>query len=120
MKKPINAKTHGIIDYVFGGAQLIAPSLVGVNNNAKVTYQLLSAAFTGVNVFTNTPVGLKKVISMKGHQTADITFLAGMSALTATDMIKNDKKALTLHLVFLGLAVMNYVLTDYDEDNNQK
>ena len=68
MKKPIDSKTHGIIDYVFGGLQLIGPSLAGVNQNAKVTYQLLSAAFTGVNVLTDTPVGLKKLISLKREQ----------------------------------------------------
>jgi hypothetical protein len=119
MKKPIDSKTHGIIDYVFGGIQLIGPSLIGMNKEARITYQMLSTAFTGVNVLTDTPVGLKKVISMKGHQTADITFLAGMAALTASSMIKDDKKALTFHLGFLGLALVNYVLTDYSNKSEQ-
>ncbi|KAA6439814.1 hypothetical protein FEM33_10665 [Dyadobacter flavalbus] len=120
MKKPIDAKTHGIIDYVFGGIQLIGPSLAGLNKEARVTYQMLSAAFTGVNVLTDTPVGLKKVLSMKAHQTADITFLAGMAALTASGMIKNDKKALAFHLGLLGLSAVNYLLTDYSDNAAQK
>lgn len=120
MKKPIDAKTHGIIDYIFGGIQLIGPSLAGLNKDARLTYQMLSAAFTGVNVLTDTPVGLKKVISMKGHQTADITFLAGLAALTASGMIKDDKKALAFHLGCLGLALTNYMLTDYSDNTAQK
>jgi hypothetical protein len=31
-------------------------------------------------------------------------------------MIKIDKKAPACHLGFLGLAMMNYALTDYDYD----
>lgn len=119
MKKPIDPKTHGIIDYVYGGLQLLGPALLNLNKDARVTHQVLSTAYTGVNMLTDTPVGLKKVISMKGHKLADAGFLAGMSALTATDMIKNDKKALTFHLILLGMAAMNFILTDYSEKRDE-
>lgn len=113
MKKPIDPTTHGIIDYVFGTVQLAGPSLLGLDKDVIKTYQYLGAAFTGVNILTDTPVGIK-AISMKMHQKADISFLAGLTVLTASDMIKKDKKALGFHLGFLSLAVINYVLTDYD------
>jgi hypothetical protein len=114
MKKPIDAKTHGLIDYVFSGVQLLGPTLLGLNKEATRTYRLLGTAFTGVNVMTDTPVGLGKALSMKGHQKADASFLAVLSGLSMLNMIKNDKKAFAFHLSFLGLALMHYALTDYD------
>ena len=43
-------------------------------------------------------------------------FFATLSALTLANMIKDDKKSLAFHLGFLGIAIMHYALTDYDED----
>lgn len=116
MNKPINAKLHGIIDYAFAGIQLLGPSVLGLNKNAVKTYQILGTAFTGVNAATNTPVGLSDVISMKGHQKADVSFLATLAALTVSKLIKDEKKALGFHLAFLGLALVNYALTDYERN----
>ena len=116
MKKPIDAKTHGIIDYAFAGVQLIGPSLLGLNKKTTAAYQLLGTAFTAINAVTDTPVGIIRLISMKGHQKADASFLATLSALTLANMIKDDKKSLAFHLGFLGVAIMHYALTDYDED----
>lgn len=117
MKKPIDAKTHGILNYAFAGIQLIGPSLLGLNKETTAAYRLLGTAFTAVNAVTDTPVGVTNLISLKGHQKADASFLATLSALTLAKMIKNDKKSLAFHLGFLGVAMMNYALTDYDEDN---
>ena len=112
MKKPIDSATHGVIDYVFGAAQLTGPSLLNLDKKVVKTYQLLGTAFTVINLITDTPVGIN-LISMKTHQKADTCFLAGLSALTVSKMIAKDKKTLAFHLGFLGLAIVNYVLTDY-------
>jgi len=71
MKKPIDAKTHGIIDYAFVGIQLIGPSLLGLNKETTAACQMLVTAFTAVNAVTDTPVGITGLISMKGRQKAD-------------------------------------------------
>lgn len=105
---------HGIIDYVFSGIQLFAPALLGLNTNTTQTYQALGAGFLLTNALTNTPVGLKKVISFKAHQKTDATILLGLSLLTFTRMIRKDEKALSFHLSFLGTAIAHYALTGYD------
>ena len=116
MKKPIDSKMHGLIDYAFAGIQLVGPTLLGLNKNLTKTYQLLGSAFTAVNAATATPVGITNLLSMKEHQKADASFLATLSILTWAKMIKNEKKSLAFHLGFLGFAMMHYALTDYKEE----
>ncbi|SFC35601.1 hypothetical protein SAMN05421747_10967 [Parapedobacter composti] len=117
MKKPIDAKRHGIIDYAFTGVQLLGPSLLGINGNVRKTYQALGTGFAAVNAFTDTPVGLKPVISFKGHQKADISYLLGLSLLTASSMIRKNRRALAFHLGFFAAALAHYVLTNYNSRN---
>ncbi|CAG5067444.1 hypothetical protein DYBT9623_00165 [Dyadobacter sp. CECT 9623] len=114
MKKPIDSQMHGIIDYAFAGIQLFGPPVLGLNTKMTKTYKVLAATFTAVNAITNTPVGITKSISMATHQKADAAFLATLSALTISRIVRNESKALAFHLAFLGIALVNYALTDYN------
>lgn len=89
--------------------------MLKLNSTAVKTFVALGAGFTIVNAITDTPVGIKKTIPFKGHQKADLGFLAGMSLLSFAHFIRKDKKALFFHLGFLAIAVAHYALTDYDE-----
>jgi membrane-bound metal-dependent hydrolase YbcI (DUF457 family) len=113
MTKPVNAKTHGVIDYAFSGIQLFGSKLLGLNKKTVKTYQFLGTGFLGVNALTATPVGLKKVISIKAHQKADASFLTALSLLTFSSMINHDKRSLEFHLGFLSLGIAHYLLSDY-------
>jgi hypothetical protein len=115
MKKPISPTIHGILDYALSGVQMLVPGMLGLNKKVVKTYLDLGSGFLGVNALTNTPVGLKRVISMKDHQKADAAFLTTLALLTFTKMMAKDKKALPFHLVMLGLSVTNYLMTDYDD-----
>jgi hypothetical protein len=115
MKKPIDSQMHGIIDYAFAGIQLFGPSILGLNTQFAKTYKVLGVSFTAINATTDTPVGISKAISMKTHQKADAAFLATLSALTIYKIVRSDKKALAFHLAFLGIALVNYALTNYNE-----
>ena len=117
MKKPISAKNHGIIDYIFSAIQIITPPILGINSKASKTFETLGTGFLVLNSLTDTPVGVKKIIPFKNHQKADACFLVATSLLTFSQMVKNDKKALAFHVGFLTFALTNYLLTDY---NSQK
>lgn len=73
--QPVTPTAHGLIDYGFGAIQLAAPSALGLNAPTKKAYQLLGIGFLAVNAFTDTPVGIKPVLSFQQHQTMDATFL---------------------------------------------
>ena len=114
MNKPITPQVHGIIDYAFAGLLCGMPAAIGLNGFCRKTYCAVGSNFLGVNSLTDTPVGIKPVFSMKSHQKLDAVTLAGLAALTLAKPIRNDKKALSFHLGFLGIAVAHYLLTDYD------
>lgn len=112
--KPVTPTMHGIIDYVFSGVLLYGPYAVGLNDAATKTYNAFGASFLVGNAFTDTPVGIKPVLSFKHHQKTDLAFLAGLSLLTAASFIRKNKKALPFHLGFLATAITHYILTEYN------
>lgn len=114
--KPVTPAMHGIIDHVFSGVLLAAPTALNLNDSAAKTYGTLGAGFLAVNAITDTPAGIKPVLSIKQHQKADAGFLAGMALLTAVSFIRKDRKALIFHLGFFATAVAHYLLTDYNAE----
>lgn len=65
MKKPVDPKTHGIIDYAFAGIQLFVPRFLGLDQNVKKAYQIMGLAFLGMNSLTRTPLGYKRSFHLK-------------------------------------------------------
>jgi len=112
--KPVKPRLHGIIDYVFSGIQVAVPLLLGLNKKAATTYGALGTGFLAVNALTDTPAGLKHLLSFRKHQKADQSFLAGLSLLSFVDFIRKDRKALIFHFGFLTAAIAHYILTDYN------
>lgn len=112
--KPVKPTLHTVNDYVLSGVLLAAPQNLHLNKKAAATYGVLGAGFLTVNALTNTPAGIKRVLSFKTHQRTDAAFLVSFSMLTLAAAIRKDKKALRFHLIFLAVAVTHYVLTDYN------
>lgn len=103
-----------MIDYVFSGIQLAAPLLIRMNPKAANTFRAMGSGFLLLNALTDTPYGVKRMVSFKNHQRADSLFLAGLSLLPFLKFIGKNKKVLFFTLGFLGTAIMHYVLTDYN------
>lgn len=118
--KPITPTLHGLIDFVFSGALLAGPAILRLNDAATKTYNAAGASFLVGNAFTDTPVGLYPELTFKDHQKVDLGFLAGLSLLTFAKFIRNDRKVLPFHLGFLAAALVNYALTDYNAEPEQK
>jgi len=112
MKKPISPKMHGIIDYAFTSAQIIVPSVLGVNKKADRLFKLLGSNLMIYNSLTNHGTSVKPVIPFKTHMYIDNYNLLGLFLLTAYKPIRKDRKALGFHLGFLALATLNVLLTD--------
>jgi hypothetical protein len=112
-KEPVKPRTHGVVDYVFSGIQLAAPMLIRMNPKAANTFRAIGSSFLLLNALTDTPYGVKRVVSFKDHQRADGIFLAGLSLLPFLKFIGTNKKTLFFTLGFLGTALTHYMLTDY-------
>lgn len=112
--KPLKPIHHGIIDYGFAAVQLVVPTLLGLNKKTRKLHQLFGLKLLGMNALTDTPAGIKPVISLKTHQKADLAVLGSMTALTAMSHISNKRRSLIFHLAFVGLSAAHYLLTDYN------
>lgn len=72
--KPATPTLHGIIDYLFSGVLLYGPYVANLNDAATKTYNAIGASFLVGNAATDTPVGIKPVLSFKHHQKTDLFF----------------------------------------------
>lgn len=116
-RKPIKPVHHGIIDYGFAAIQIAGPSLLGLNKKTRILHQLLGLKILGLNALTDTPAGIKPVVSFRKHQKADLALLGSMTALTAIKHISKKRKSLIFHLAVVGMAAAHYLLTDYKAKN---
>lgn len=101
------------MDYVLSGIQIAAPSVLAMNSKAGGTYRALGAGYLALNALSDTPVGIRRSISMKSHKKSDMALLAGLSLLTLSNFIRKDKKALRFHLALLAVGLAQFILTDY-------
>jgi glucose uptake protein GlcU len=114
MKKPIDPKMHAIADYVMSAAQAVVPAMLPMNSAARKTFQVMSLGMAANNAMTDTPAGVKPVISMNTHKKMDMGMMAASALLTFTKSIRKDKVALAFHLSCLGLILTTFLLTDFD------
>lgn len=112
-KKPLSPFQHGIIDYGLAAVQLAGPTLLGLNKKTTKLHQLFGLKLLGMNALTDTPAGIKPVISLKTHKKADLAVLGSMTALTAMNHISNKRRSIIFHLAFVGISAAHYLLTDY-------
>jgi len=79
--RPISPKTHAIIDYATVGSLFVTAGLFwGRNKRAAIAAMIAGGAELAVNLLTNYPGGVKKVINFETHKEIDL----GLGALTAT------------------------------------
>ncbi len=117
MIKPIDARLHGMLDYGFAAINLVGPALLKLPRQTKNIYAGLAGTVAGVNAVTDTPVGLKPLISLKNHQKADLSLLGTLALLTLSKPIREHRPSLYFHLGVLAAAVTQYVLTDFNREN---
>jgi hypothetical protein len=71
MMKPISTRTHGIIDYAYGGALIALPFLMHWNRRAARLSIGAGLATLGVSMVTNYECGVVRLLPMKAHLAMD-------------------------------------------------
>jgi hypothetical protein len=71
MMKPISTRTHGIIDYAYGGALIALPFLMRWNRRAARLSIGAGLATLGVTMMTNYECGVIRLLPMKAHLAMD-------------------------------------------------
>jgi hypothetical protein len=69
--KPITTRTHGIIDYVYGGTLIALPFLMRWDRRAARLAVGAGLATLGVSMMTNYELGLVRLLPMRAHLAMD-------------------------------------------------
>ena len=67
MKKALNPKVHGILDYGLALLFLLAPSLFGFSETAATVSYIIGVVYIGTSLLTRYPLGAIKVIPFPTH-----------------------------------------------------
>jgi hypothetical protein len=111
MKKPIDPKTHAIIDYILVGSLFAVPLLLGFKKEAKLAYGAMGSALLTYVALSDHGLSVKPVIPFPTHCKVDVGNLIGTAAVGAMKSIRKDKRASLFHAAFVLLGAMNLVLT---------
>ena len=114
MKKLISPTAHAVMDYLVGGIFMMVPSTLGLNHRAVSGYKKLGTGIIALNALTDTPVALKKIVTLSVHKANDAALLNGFMLATFSDEVKNDRRTLAFHVGMLALLSMQYAMTNYE------
>ncbi len=94
--------------------QALAPTLFHLKGSAKT----LCYAFAGtqglLNTFTDHPVSLNRIVPFRVHGQLETPFVPALIVLPWLTGALKQRQARAYFFSFFGLAVANYLLTDYE------
>jgi hypothetical protein len=114
MKKLLNPNQHGVLDYVLGGAFLVAPALFSWRPVPTITSYGLGIAQIGMSLFTKYPLGLVKLIPFKVHGAIEMT--TALQIIAMPKMLNFKQMCATSFYVTAGLGLLAvWAVTDYSQ-----
>lgn len=117
MKKLISPTAHAIMDYLVGGMLMMVPATLGLNDRAVSGYKKLGTGIIALNALTDTPVALKKIVTLNVHKANDAALLNGFMLATFSDEVKSDRRTLAFHLTLFAFLGMQYAMSHYEHSD---
>ena len=121
MKKPINSKVHGVLDYSVGALVAASPWLLGYgrkDNAARWVPVALGMSSVAYSLFTRYEFGVKPALSMKNHLRLDTA--AAITTAGAPWLFGFAKKTFVPLLVFGLMELAVVALTDPSEPHDAR
>lgn len=113
--KPINAKTHAIIDYALVGSLLVLPSLFGLKKKARLIYAAEAAVLLPYIALTEQPLAIKGLIPFETHGKIDPFNIAQSAAQSLLKPFRKQRKTLLFNITFTAVAGLTVLFTDYNK-----
>jgi hypothetical protein len=120
MRKPINSKVHGVIDYTTSSAVAMAPKMLNMPSRAAALCYGLAGGYTALSMMTRYPAGAKKMVPFKAHGAAEAVIGAALPFMPHLMHFDNKKKARNF---FYGLTAMTAavaLMTDWSDNGLKK
>jgi hypothetical protein len=108
-----NSKTHGVIDYLFVGFLLVAPSIMDLPYHTSTLTYLLALGYLVIAACTNYEYGLIRKIPFKVHGTIEIIMAIMFVAVGFYLGHKEDLRSQYLYLALAGVTMAVWILTDW-------
>src|SRR3954470_12738219 len=99
--KRMSTATHGIVDYVVGGALMIVPPMLNMSSKAKAILTASGAMAGAYSAMTDYERGMVRVLPMKGHLTLDA--LSGGMLLGSALLLDDEEPAVRTAMACIGL-----------------
>ena len=114
MEPPIKARAHGLIDYGFAGLTLGLPSVIGLRGSARALPAALGVGQGALNALTDTPVGLRRVASLRDHGWAEVATLPLFALVVWRAGALAEQRERAYFGTLGALLATVYALTDWD------
>jgi hypothetical protein len=114
MDKPIDPTTHAALDYGLSAMQILGPDIIGLPSRASAVSKLLGAFYGATTAMTDTPLGIKPVISFPLHGAVEVPFVTAMLGLPWLTGACKGTKARLFFLSCAAMAVTNFMMTDFN------
>ncbi|HZR32837.1 MAG TPA: hypothetical protein VFA76_13410 [Terriglobales bacterium] len=116
MPSIIDAKTHGLIDYIHAGTNFLAAALFRKNRRARNAALALGAGVLANALMTDYPLGVFRLYSFKVHGILDYGVATASAVLPALLGIENSAPTKYFRMQGAGETVIAGI-TDYDDDS---
>ena len=99
--KRMSTATHGIVDYIVGGALMIVPPMLNMSTRSKAILSTSGAVSGAYSAMTDYERGLVRALPMKGHLTLDA--LSGGMLLGSALLLDDEEPAVRAAMAGIGL-----------------
>lgn len=114
MRKPIDGRMHGMVDYATVAATAAAPRALGFPREAEMLAYGLAAQYLGVSLMTDYPLALKKLLPFKLHGAAEVAIGAALPFLPWLLGFAENRRARNFFLGLTALTAAAALLTDWN------
>jgi hypothetical protein len=113
MNKPIDPSTHAALDYGLSMMQIVGPKVLRLNAPARAISSMFGTIFGATTAITDTPLGVKRILPFNVHGAMELPSIAAMAAVPWLAGAMDSPRARAFFLGCIGMAVTNFMLTDF-------
>lgn len=115
--KPLNPTTHLALDYGMAALLLTAPRLLGLGLRARMISYLFGTVVGGLTLGTRSRITPMNVVTPREHGKMESAALPTMLLLPWVTGAMKRPVAGAFFLGACGMALANYLMTDFDADD---
>jgi hypothetical protein len=119
MQKPITPYAHGLLDYATSATLVAAPRLMQFPPSAERACYALAGGYTGLSLFTDYPLSVKRAIPFKAHGLSELLVGAVLPMLPWMLGFARHRRAMFFFIGLTAVTAATALLTDWDRKSER-